>query len=84
MPSCAALLRTQHRRRLRQASCAAGVGLGLGAQHSAQPRHLPGPRWRRRCAELIDGKAIAETIRGELKAEVEQLKEKYGKVRPGG
>ncbi len=32
-------------------------------------------------AELIDGKAIAETIRGELKAEVDQLQQKYGKVR---
>ncbi|GAB4818928.1 hypothetical protein N2152v2_005974 [Parachlorella kessleri] len=33
-------------------------------------------------AELIDGKAIAETIRGELKAEVDQLQQKYGKT-PG-
>lgn len=33
-----------------------------------------------RPAELIDGKAIAEDIRKELKAEVEQLKAKYGKV----
>ena len=32
-------------------------------------------------AELIDGKAIAETIRGELKAEVDQLQQQYGKVR---
>lgn len=33
-------------------------------------------------AELIDGKAIAEDIRKELKAEVEELKAKYGgKVR---
>lgn len=30
--------------------------------------------------ELIDGKSIAEDIRKELKAEVEQLKAKYGKV----
>lgn len=35
--------------------------------------------------ELIDGKAIAEDIRKELKAEVEQLQAKYGKVgRAGG
>ncbi|KAI7845704.1 hypothetical protein COHA_000818 [Chlorella ohadii] len=33
-------------------------------------------------AKLIDGKAIAEDIRKELKAEVEQLKAKYGKT-PG-
>ena len=33
-------------------------------------------------AELIDGKAIAATIRGEIKAEVEAMKEQYGKV-PG-
>ena len=31
-------------------------------------------------AELIDGKAIAEQIRQELKAEVAELKAKYGKV----
>jgi hypothetical protein len=31
---------------------------------------------------LIDGKAIAETIRGELKAEVEQLQQQFGKARP--
>lgn len=29
-------------------------------------------------AELIDGKAIAETIRQELKAEVDELKAKHG------
>lgn len=39
---------------------------------SASP---PTPR-----TELIDGKSIAEDIRKELKAEVEQLKAKYGKV----
>jgi 5,10-methylene-tetrahydrofolate dehydrogenase/methenyl tetrahydrofolate cyclohydrolase len=33
-------------------------------------------------AELIDGKAIAATIRGEIKAEVEEMKAKYGRV-PG-
>jgi 5,10-methylene-tetrahydrofolate dehydrogenase/methenyl tetrahydrofolate cyclohydrolase len=33
-------------------------------------------------AQIIDGKAIAETIRGEVKAEVEAMKAKYGKV-PG-
>lgn len=33
-------------------------------------------------AELIDGKAIAATIRSEIKAEVEAMKEQYGKV-PG-
>lgn len=33
-------------------------------------------------AHLIDGKAIAATIRGEIKAEVEQMKAKYGRV-PG-
>ena len=33
-------------------------------------------------AELIDGKAIAATIRGEIKAEVGAMKEQYGKV-PG-
>ncbi len=33
-------------------------------------------------AQLIDGKAIAATIRGEIKAEVEDMKAKYGKV-PG-
>jgi len=33
-------------------------------------------------AQLIDGKAIAATIRGEIKAEVEEMKAKYGKV-PG-
>jgi 5,10-methylene-tetrahydrofolate dehydrogenase/methenyl tetrahydrofolate cyclohydrolase len=33
-------------------------------------------------AELIDGKAIAQTIRQEIASEVQQLKEKYGKV-PG-
>lgn len=33
-------------------------------------------------AELIDGKAIAATIRGEIKAEVEAMKAQYGKV-PG-
>jgi len=33
-------------------------------------------------AEIIDGKAIAETIRSEIKAEVEAMKAKYGKV-PG-
>ena len=32
-------------------------------------------------AELIDGKAIADDIRKELKAEVDALKAKYGKVR---
>ncbi len=31
-------------------------------------------------SELIDGKAIAEEIRRELKAEVEELQKKYGKV----
>lgn len=30
--------------------------------------------------ELIDGKAIAEEIRRELKAEVDELQQKYGKV----
>lgn len=33
-------------------------------------------------AQLIDGKAIAATVRGEIKAEVEEMKVKYGKV-PG-
>ncbi len=33
-------------------------------------------------AQIIDGKAIAATIRAEIKAEVEQLKTQYGKV-PG-
>lgn len=33
-------------------------------------------------AQLIDGKAIAATIRGEIKAEVETMKARYGKV-PG-
>ncbi len=33
-------------------------------------------------AQLIDGKAIAQTIRNEIKAEVEDMKAKYGKV-PG-
>jgi 5,10-methylene-tetrahydrofolate dehydrogenase/methenyl tetrahydrofolate cyclohydrolase len=33
-------------------------------------------------AQLIDGKEIAATIRGEVKAEVESMKAKYGKV-PG-
>lgn len=33
-------------------------------------------------AQLIDGKAIAETIRGEIKAEVEAMRDRYGKV-PG-
>jgi len=33
-------------------------------------------------AQLIDGKAIAATIRGEIKAEVEKMKARYGKV-PG-
>jgi 5,10-methylene-tetrahydrofolate dehydrogenase/methenyl tetrahydrofolate cyclohydrolase len=33
-------------------------------------------------AELIDGKAIAATIRGEIAAEVEAMKTQYGKV-PG-
>ena len=33
-------------------------------------------------AQIIDGKAIAETVRGEVKAEVEAMKAKYGKV-PG-
>lgn len=42
---------------------------------------LPRLRW---VAELIDGKAIAETIRGELKAEVEQLRQEHGKVRTAG
>lgn len=31
-------------------------------------------------AELIDGKAIAQTIRKEVAAEVVKLREKYGKV----
>ena len=31
-------------------------------------------------AELIDGKAIADQIRLEMKSEVEELKQKYGKV----
>ncbi|KAK2080646.1 hypothetical protein QBZ16_000500 [Prototheca wickerhamii] len=35
-----------------------------------------------KAAEIIDGKKIAETIRGELKAEVKQLQEKHG-VTPG-
>ncbi len=33
-----------------------------------------------RQAELIDGKAIAQTIRKEVAAEVTKLREKYGKV----
>ena len=33
-------------------------------------------------AQIIDGKAIADTIRGEIKAEVEAMKARYGKV-PG-
>lgn len=33
-------------------------------------------------AQIIDGKAIAETIRGEIQAEVQAMKAKYGKV-PG-
>ena len=33
-------------------------------------------------AKLIDGKAIAATIRGEIRAEVEAMKAKYGQV-PG-
>ena len=33
-------------------------------------------------AQLIDGTAIAATIRGEIKAEVEAMKTQYGKV-PG-
>ena len=33
-------------------------------------------------AQLIDGKAIAATIRGEIKVEVEEMKARYGKV-PG-
>ncbi len=33
-------------------------------------------------AQIIDGKAISETIRAEIKAEVEEMKGKYGKV-PG-
>ena len=33
-------------------------------------------------AQIIDGKVIAETIRGEVKAEVEAMKAKYGKA-PG-
>jgi len=33
-------------------------------------------------AQLIDGKAIAATIRGEIKAEVDEMKAKYGRV-PG-
>ncbi len=33
-------------------------------------------------AQLIDGKAIAATIRGEIKTEVEQMKTQYGRV-PG-
>ncbi|MGC8877922.1 MAG: bifunctional methylenetetrahydrofolate dehydrogenase/methenyltetrahydrofolate cyclohydrolase FolD [Anaerolineae bacterium] len=33
-------------------------------------------------AQIIDGKAISETIRAEIKAEVEEMKAKYGKV-PG-
>jgi len=33
-------------------------------------------------AQLIDGRAISATIRGEIKAEVEEMKAKYGKV-PG-
>lgn len=31
-------------------------------------------------AELIDGKAVAQTIRKECAAEVDKLREKYGKV----
>lgn len=31
-------------------------------------------------AEIIDGKAIAQTIRKEVAAEVVKLREKYGKV----
>ena len=31
-------------------------------------------------AELIDGKAIAQTIRKEVAADVTKLREKYGKV----
>ena len=34
-------------------------------------------------AELIDGKAIAQTIRKEVAAEVVKLREKYGKVLSG-
>jgi 5,10-methylene-tetrahydrofolate dehydrogenase/methenyl tetrahydrofolate cyclohydrolase len=33
-------------------------------------------------AQIIDGKAIAETVRGEVKAEVEAMRARYGKV-PG-
>ena len=33
-------------------------------------------------AQIIDGKAIAATIRGEIKVEVDEMKAKYGKV-PG-
>jgi len=33
-------------------------------------------------AEIIDGKAIAKTIHGEIAAEVEAMRAKYGKV-PG-
>jgi 5,10-methylene-tetrahydrofolate dehydrogenase/methenyl tetrahydrofolate cyclohydrolase len=33
-------------------------------------------------AQIIDGKAIAETVRGEVKAEVEVMRARYGKV-PG-
>lgn len=35
-------------------------------------------------ADIIDGKAIAQTIRKEVAAEVVKLREKYGKVLLGG
>jgi 5,10-methylene-tetrahydrofolate dehydrogenase/methenyl tetrahydrofolate cyclohydrolase len=32
---------------------------------------------------VLDGKAVAEHMRSEIASEVQQLKEKYGKVRRG-
>lgn len=56
----------------------ASFGGALHPQPACLPWH-PLPH-----AELIDGKAIAEQIRQELKAEVDVLKQKYGKVRQAG
>ncbi len=56
------------------------VQFASGAAGSPSCRHCNAAP----AAELIDGKAIAEDIRKELKAEVEQLKAKYGKVRRAG
>ena len=41
---------------------------------------LPAAVAEERSAQIIDGKATAAAIREELKTEVDQLKEKYGKV----